>query len=206
MAGFTTSRTVCPGKQPGETVANRHPRFRGSSDLFRKNRAIGSPSKCQLDSLEPLPDSDASLVISGGRAPEYLRLKRSVFQTVVASLPSVQTVIAANPAHGPQNPRRRWLLVRAASAAVNPAVAPEINRRGGEYNDSGRGHGHGHVEGQPRHRRPGPPTPRGSDDFFFIFFFFFFFLILLLLENFFFFFFFIFCSNAYSPIMMTRSQ
>jgi len=133
--------TVCPGKQPGETVATAIHDFEGHQTYSEKpghRFAINA----NFDSLDPA-EFDA-LVIPGGRAPEYLRLNERVLD-VVRHFAETSKPIAAI-CHGPQILVAAGVLVGRQCSSY-PAVAPEITAAGGEYMTPGEGMDTAHVEG-----------------------------------------------------------
>src|SRR5579863_3258144 len=70
---------VCPDKKAGDTVATAIHDFDGAQTYSEKR---GHNFRLNATMAEIKPESYDALVIPGGRAPEYLRLKESVLAVV----------------------------------------------------------------------------------------------------------------------------
>src|SRR3974390_1544466 len=71
--------TVCPGKQPGQTVRTAVHDFEGDQ-TYSEKRGHNFAVTADFDSVDPAAYD--ALVIPGGRAPEYLRLDDRVLAIV----------------------------------------------------------------------------------------------------------------------------
>src|SRR5882762_481454 len=72
-----TVHAVCPGKKAGEKVRTAVHDFEGDQ-TYSEKRGHDFAVNASFDQVRP-EDYDA-LVISGGRAPEYLRLDKKVIE------------------------------------------------------------------------------------------------------------------------------
>ncbi len=119
--------TVCPGKQPGETVATAVHDFEGHQ-TYSEKPGHAFRITASFDGIDP-PTYDG-LLIPGGRAPEYLRLDVDVLRLVRAFAESGKPIGAI--CHGIQ-------ILTAADVVAGyrltcyPAVAPEVRAARGEY-------------------------------------------------------------------------
>jgi protease I len=120
---------VCPDKRAGDTVATAIHDFVGDQ-TYVELRGHNFALNATFDEVEP-DDYDA-LVLSGGRAPEYLRLNERVLEITRHFFEHDKPVAAL--CHGPQ-------ILTAAGVAKGrrissyPAVGPEVTAAGGEYAD-----------------------------------------------------------------------
>lgn len=120
---------VCPDKKAGEKVRTAVHDFEGDQTYSEKpghNFALNFT----FDNVNPT-DYDA-LVIPGGRAPEYIRLNKKVIEYTKHFIDANKPI--ASICHGAQ------LLVAAGGVkgrkvSCYPAVGPEVNAAGGEYQD-----------------------------------------------------------------------
>lgn len=120
---------VCPDKKAGEKVRTAVHDFEGDQTYSEKpghNFALNFT----FDNVNPT-DYDA-LVIPGGRAPEYIRLNKKVIEYTKHFIDAYKPI--ASICHGAQ------LLVAAGGVkgrkvSCYPAVGPEVNAAGGEYQD-----------------------------------------------------------------------
>lgn len=120
---------VCPDKKAGEKVRTAVHDFEGDQTYSEKpghNFALNFT----FDNVNPA-DYDA-LVIPGGRAPEYIRLNKKVIEYTKHFIDANKPI--ASICHGAQ------LLVAAGGVkgkkvSCYPAVGPEVNAAGGEYQD-----------------------------------------------------------------------
>ncbi|MBW1637037.1 MAG: DJ-1/PfpI family protein [Deltaproteobacteria bacterium] len=119
--------TVCPDKNPGDTVKTAIHDFEGDQTYSEK---VGHNFMITADfDAVSAADFDA-LVIPGGRAPEYLRLNDKVLD-LVRDFDRDKKPIAAV-CHGPQ------ILVTAGimsgrECAAYPACGPDIGGAGGTW-------------------------------------------------------------------------
>jgi protease I len=126
-----TVHAVCPGKKAGEKVRTAVHDFEGDQ-TYSEKRGHDFAVNATFDQVRP-QDYDA-LVISGGRAPEYLRLNTKVLDLVrhfasqnkplAAVCHAAQILTAAD-------------VVRGRVVSAYPACAPEVRSAGGEYADIG---------------------------------------------------------------------
>jgi protease I len=121
--------TVCPDKKPGQLVKTAVHDFEGDQTYTEKP---GHNFKITADfDLIDIASYDG-LVISGGRAPEYLRLNTRVLDCVKHFFKANKPV--ASICHGAQ-------ILAAADVLKNrkcmayPAVSPEVTACGGKYID-----------------------------------------------------------------------
>lgn len=130
MVGHTV-HAVCPDRKKGDQVRTAIHDFEGDQ-TYSEKRGHNFTLNATFSEIRP-EDYDA-LVIAGGRAPEYLRLKAEVVETVrhfaaankpIASIcHGAQVLTAAN-------------VVRGRKLSAYPAVAPEVRAAGGEFIEVG---------------------------------------------------------------------
>lgn len=128
MVGHTV-HAVCPGKKSGETIKTAIHDFEGDQTYSEKpghNFTLNATFN-QVD-----PDDYDALVISGGRAPEYLRREDGVLETVNHFVENSKPIAAV--CHG--------LQILSAAGAVKgrtltayPACGPEMQAAGANYKD-----------------------------------------------------------------------
>jgi len=116
-----TVDAVCPGKQKGDKVRTAIHDFEGDQ-TYSEKRGHDFVRSADYDAL----------LISGGRAPEYLRLNKKVIDCVrhfaqankplAAICHAAQILSAAD-------------VVRGRVVSSYPACAPEVRAAGGEYAD-----------------------------------------------------------------------
>jgi protease I len=126
-----TVHAVCPGKKAGEKVRTAVHDFEGDQ-TYSEKRGHDFAVNATFDQVRP-EDYDA-LVISGGRAPEYLRLNTKILDVVrhfatqnkplAAVCHAAQILTAAD-------------VVRGRVVSAYPACAPEVRSAGGAYADIG---------------------------------------------------------------------
>jgi deglycase len=126
-----TVHAVCPGKKAGEKVRTAVHDFEGDQ-TYSEKRGHDFAVNASFDQVRP-QDYDA-LVISGGRAPEYLRLNTKVLD-VVRHFASQNKPLAAV-CHAAQILTAAD-VVRGRVVSAYPACAPEVRSAGGEYADIG---------------------------------------------------------------------
>src|SRR2546426_3423867 len=124
-----TVHAVCPGKQKGEKVGTAIHDFEGDQ-TYSEKRGPDFTLNAPFDDVRPA-DYDA-ILISGGRAPECLRLNKKVTDCVrhfaqankplAAICHAAQILSAAD-------------VVRGRVVSSYPACAPEVRAAGGEYAD-----------------------------------------------------------------------
>lgn len=124
---------VCPGKQPGETVATAIHDFEGDQTYSEKR---GHNFLLSGDFEKANADDYAALVIPGGRAPEYLRLDQCVLDLVRAFAAQEKPIAAV--CHG--------LQVLAAAGVLSgrhvqayPACRPECDAAGAVWDEPSEG-------------------------------------------------------------------
>ena len=122
-----TVRAVCPGKKKGEKVRTAIHDFEGDQ-TYSEKRGHDFTLNASFDELKP--ESYDALVISGGRAPEYLRLNEKLLDVVRHFFTANKPVAAI--CHGPQILTAAG-VVRGRKLSAYPAVAPEIRLAGGEF-------------------------------------------------------------------------
>ena len=130
MVGHTV-HAVCPDKQAGEKVRTAIHDFEGDQTYSEKRGHDFSLNANFAD--VKVKDYDA-LVISGGRAPEYIRLNKRVLE-IVREFADANKPIAAI-CHGAQVLTAAG-VVAGKTVSAYPAVGPEVNLAGGEYAEIG---------------------------------------------------------------------
>jgi protease I len=140
MVGHTV-HAVCPGKKAGEFVRTAVHVFEGDQ-TYSEKPGHNFVLNATFDDLHPM-DYDA-LVISGGRAPEYIRLNNRVLE-IVRYFAHARKPIAAI-CHG--------LQVLAAAEVLEdrlctpyPAVKPKVVRAGARWGEVNETLTNAHVEG-----------------------------------------------------------
>ncbi|NTW03272.1 MAG: DJ-1/PfpI family protein [Oscillochloris sp.] len=122
-----TVHAVCPEKKAGDTIRTAIHDFEGDQTYSEKpghNFALNAT----FEKIKP-EDYDA-LVISGGRAPEYLRLNPRVLDIVRHFFDTNKPVAAV--CHGAQLLTAAG-VVKGRKVSAYPAVGPEVEIAGGEY-------------------------------------------------------------------------
>jgi protease I len=120
---------VCPGKRAGEKVRTAVHDFEGDQTYSEKpghNFALNAT----FENIKP-EDYDA-LVISGGRAPEYIRLNAKVLEIVQYFFKENKPV--ASICHGAQVLVAAG-VVKGRKVSAYPAVGPDVTMAGGEFAD-----------------------------------------------------------------------
>lgn len=128
MVGHTV-HAVCPNKKAGEFVRTAIHDFEGDQ-TYSEKPGHNFTLNASFDEIRA-EDYDA-LVVPGGRAPEYIRLNKTVLNMVRHFADADKPI--ASICHGPQ------LLVSAGiikgrSCSAYPAVAPDITDACGTYMD-----------------------------------------------------------------------
>ncbi|PLY43782.1 protease [Janthinobacterium sp. ROICE36] len=128
MVGHTV-HAVCPGKKSGEKIKTAIHDFEGDQTYTEKPGHLFALN-ASFDEVE-VSDYDA-LMITGGRAPEYLRLNPRVIE-IVRQFAAAGKPIAAI-CHGAQVLVAAD-VIRGKRIAAYPACAPEVRLAGGDYAD-----------------------------------------------------------------------
>ena len=128
MVGHTV-HAVCPDKKKGDKIRTAIHDFEGDQTYTEKR---GHDFTLNATFAEIRPQDYDALVICGGRAPEYIRLKPEVIETtrhfagagkpIAAICHGAQVLTAAN-------------VVKGRRVSAYPAVAPEVRAAGAEYAD-----------------------------------------------------------------------
>ncbi len=128
MVGHTV-HAVCPDKKKGDTVKTAVHDFLGDQ-TYTEKPGHNFQLNATFDDIDPA-DYDA-LVISGGRAPEYLRLTKRVLditrhffeedKPVAAICHGIQIMVAAR-------------VVEGRTLTAYPAIGPDIEVGGGTWKD-----------------------------------------------------------------------
>ena len=128
MVGHTV-HAVCPGKKSGEKIKTAIHDFEGDQTYTEKPGHL-FVLNASFDEVEA-GNYDA-LMITGGRAPEYLRLNPRVIE-IVRQFAAADKPIAAI-CHGAQVLVAAD-VIRGKRIAAYPACAPEVRLAGGDYAD-----------------------------------------------------------------------
>ncbi|HLU25350.1 MAG TPA: DJ-1/PfpI family protein [Longimicrobiales bacterium] len=124
-----TVHAVCPGKKSGETVRTAIHDFEGDQTYSEKR---GHNFRVNATFADVKPEDYDALVISGGRAPEYIRLEQRVIEIVRHFFQANKPVAAV--CHGAQVLTAAD-VVRGRRVSAYPACGPEVRLAGGEYVD-----------------------------------------------------------------------
>ncbi len=130
MLGHTV-HAVCPGKKAGEKVRTSVHDFEGDQ-TYSEKRGHDFALNQAFDQVRA--ESYDALLISGGRAPEYIRLDQRVL-AIVRHFAQAQKPIAAV-CHGAQVLTAAG-VVEGRSLSAYPACAPEVRAAGAEFVDVG---------------------------------------------------------------------
>jgi protease I len=120
---------VCPDKKSGDKIRTAIHDFEGDQ-TYSEKRGHDFALNATFSSIKP-EDYDA-LVISGGRAPEYIRLNSRVLEVVRHFFEAGKPVAAV--CHGAQVLTAAG-VVEGRTVSAYPAVGPEVAAAGGEYAD-----------------------------------------------------------------------
>ena len=126
MLGYQVD-AVCPDKKAGETVATAVHDFLGEQ-TYTELRGHNFALTADFDAVDTADYE--GLFITGGRAPEYIRLNERVLQIVREFFAADKPVAAI--CHGPQVLTAAGVL-KGYKATAYPAVGPGITLAGGEY-------------------------------------------------------------------------
>ncbi len=124
-----TVHAVCPDKKAGDTVPTSIHDFEGDQ-TYSEKRGHDFALNATFDEID-LDDYDA-LVLPGGRAPEYLRLKDQVIGAVQHFFEKDKPVAAI--CHAAQILAAAGVL-EGRTCSAYPACAPEVKLAGGKYAD-----------------------------------------------------------------------
>ncbi len=130
MVGHTV-HAVCPKKKAGERVRTAIHDFEGDQTYSEKR---GHDFALNASFADVKPEDYDALVISGGRAPEYIRLNERVLE-MVRHFAGADKPIAAI-CHGAQVLTAAG-VVEGRTVSAYPAVGPEVERAGGRYAEVG---------------------------------------------------------------------
>jgi protease I len=122
-----TVHAVCPGKKAGERVRTAIHDFEGDQ-TYSEKRGHDFTLNATFDDVRA--EDYAALVISGGRAPEYLRLNARVLDLVRHFFLEQKPVAAI--CHGAQILTAAG-VVKGRRVSAYPAVGPEVTLAGGQY-------------------------------------------------------------------------
>ncbi|PIG26201.1 protease I [Janthinobacterium sp. 35] len=128
MVGHTV-HAVCPGKKSGDKIKTAIHDFEGDQTYTEKPGHL-FVLNASFDEVEV--DNYDALMITGGRAPEYLRLNPRVIE-IVRQFAAAGKPIAAI-CHGAQVLVAAD-VIRGKRIAAYPACAPEVRLAGGDYVD-----------------------------------------------------------------------
>lgn len=126
MVGYQVD-AVCPEKKAGDVVATAVHDFLGEQ-TYTELRGHNFALTADFDAVE-VADYEG-LFITGGRAPEYIRLNERVIEIVKEFFSAGKPVAAI--CHGPQVLTAAGVL-EGYKATAYPAVGPDIALAGGEY-------------------------------------------------------------------------
>lgn len=118
---------VCPGKKAGEKVRTAVHDFEGDQ-TYSEKPGHNFTLNYTFDNVKP--EEYDGLVISGGRAPEYIRLDQKVLE-IVRYFANRKKPIASI-CHGAQILTAAD-VVRGRKVSAYPAVGPEVKNAGAEY-------------------------------------------------------------------------
>jgi len=120
---------VCPGKKSGDQIRTAIHDFEGDQ-TYSEKRGHNFTLNYSFDDVNP-EEYDA-LLISGGRAPEYIRLNPRVIE-IVKHFANANKPIAAI-CHGIQVLTAAD-VVKGKKLTAYPAVSPEVKAAGGNYQE-----------------------------------------------------------------------
>ena len=118
---------VCPDKKAGETVATAVHDFLGEQ-TYTELRGHNFTLTADFDAVKT--EDYEGLFITGGRAPEYIRLNARVLEIVREFFAAGKPVAAI--CHGPQVLAAAGVLA-GYKATAYPAVGPDVTLAGGTY-------------------------------------------------------------------------
>ncbi len=124
-----TVHAVCPDKKAGDHVRTAIHDFEGDQTYSEKP---GHNFTLNATFANVNPDDYDALVISGGRAPEYIRLNPRVIEIVRCFFEDNKPVAAI--CHGAQVLVAAG-VVKGRTVSAYPAVGPDVTVAGGTYAD-----------------------------------------------------------------------
>src|SRR5947208_11495018 len=124
-----TVHAVCPGKKAGDKIRNAIHDFEGDQ-TYSEKRGHDFTLNASFDAIRA--EEHDALLLPGGRAPEYLRLKPEVI-AIVRHFHEAKKPIAAI-CHGVQLLTAARVL-EGRSCTGYPAVRPEVEMAGGRWNE-----------------------------------------------------------------------
>jgi protease I len=140
MVGHSVD-TVCPGKKAGDKVKTAIHDFEGDQTYTEKpGHNFGITA--EFDKID-FSGYDA-LVISGGRAPEYLRLNKRVLECVKHFFDKNKPVAAV--CHAAQVLSAAGVL-KGRSCMAYPACSPEVTASGGIFVEQNKDFTNAHLDG-----------------------------------------------------------
>lgn len=122
-----TVHAVCPGKKKGDKIRTAIHDFEGDQ-TYSEKRGHDFTLNASFDEVKA--ESYDALLISGGRAPEYLRLNDKLLAMVRHFFTEKKPVAAV--CHGPQILCAAGVL-KGRKVSAYPAVGPEVRLAGAEY-------------------------------------------------------------------------
>ncbi|MCC6109205.1 MAG: DJ-1/PfpI family protein [Denitrobacterium sp.] len=128
MLGYQVD-AVCPDKKAGDTVPTAVHDFLGEQ-TYTELRGHNFALTADFDAVNV--DDYAGLFITGGRAPEYIRLNPRVIEIVQQFFAAGKPVAAI--CHGPQVLAAAGVL-KGYTATAYPAVGPDVTLAGGTYKE-----------------------------------------------------------------------
>jgi len=128
MVGFEV-HAVCPGKRAGQKVRTAVHDFEGDQTYSEKP---GHNFTLNYSFDEVNPADYAALVVSGGRAPEYIRREPKVLEIVRHFFDANKPVAAI--CHGLQVLTAAGVL-QGRTATAYPAVGPELTLAGARFEE-----------------------------------------------------------------------
>lgn len=126
MLGYRVD-AVCPDKKAGDTVATAVHDFLGEQ-TYTELRGHNFTLTADFDQVKV--SAYSGLFLTGGRAPEYIRLNPRVLEIVQEFFAAGKPVAAI--CHGPQILTAAGVL-KGYRATAYPAVGPDITLAGGTY-------------------------------------------------------------------------
>ena len=126
MLGYQVD-AVCPDKKAGDTVATAVHDFIGFQ-TYAELRGHNFALTADFDAVKT--EDYVGLFLTGGRAPEYIRLNPRVIEIVQEFFAANKPVAAI--CHGPQILTAAGVL-KGYKATCYPACGPDITLAGGEY-------------------------------------------------------------------------
>ncbi len=154
---------ACPGKKSGDRVRTAIHDFEGDQTYSEKR---GHDFTLNATYAEVRPQDYDALVIPGGRAPEYLRLDRTVLATVRHFSEAKKPIAAI--CHGAQLLAAAE-VIKGKKVSAYPACAPEVRLAGRRVPGRARRPGGGGRDAGDRPRLARAPrlareVPRGAGD------------------------------------------